>query len=117
MTADYIETSSSLDVAAMCWSNYENHHTVKYLVGITPNGNISFLSDTYGGRASDQSIVQDSTFLNHLEPGDHTMADRGFKIHDILAFCQCFLTISPSKHQNIQMSKNDFKATFKIANV
>ena len=45
------------------------------------------------------------------------MADRGFKIHDILAFYQCFLTIPPSKHQNIQMSKNDVNATSKIANV
>ena len=45
------------------------------------------------------------------------MADKGFKIHDILAFYQCFLTIPPSKHQNIQMSKNDVNATSKIANV
>ena len=106
-----------LDVAAMCWSNYKNQYTVKYLVGITPNGNISFLSDTCGGRASDQFIVQDSSFPSHLQPGDHIMEDRGFKIHDILAFYLCFLTIPPSKHQNIQMSKNDVKATSKIANV
>ena len=45
------------------------------------------------------------------------MVDRGFKVHDILAFYQCFLKIPPSKHQNIQMSKNDVKATSKIANV
>ena len=46
----FIEIPSNLDVAAMCWSSYKNHYTVKYLVGITPNGNISFLSDTYGER-------------------------------------------------------------------
>ena len=45
------------------------------------------------------------------------MADRGFKMHDILAFYQCFLTIPPSKHQNIQMSKNNVKATSRIANI
>ena len=45
------------------------------------------------------------------------MADRGFKMHGILAFYQCFLTIPLSKHQNIQMSKNDVKATSKITNV
>ena len=113
----FIETPSSLDVAAMCWSNYKNHYTVKYLVGITPNGNISFLSDTYGGRASDQITVQDSSFLSNLQPGDYIMADRSFKVHDILAFYQCFPTIHPSKHQNIQTSKNDVKATSEIANV
>ena len=73
-------------------------------------------SDTYGGRASNQFIVQDSRFLSHLQPGDHIMVGRGF-IHDTVAFYQCFLTIPPSKHQNIQMSKNDIKATSKIANV
>ena len=45
------------------------------------------------------------------------MADRGFKIHDILTFYQCFLTIPSSKHQNIQISKSDVKATSKIANI
>ena len=45
------------------------------------------------------------------------MADRSFKIHDILTFYQCFLTIPSSKHQNIQISKSDVKATSKIANI
>ena len=85
---------------------------MKYLVWITPYENISFLSDTYGERASNQFIVQDSSFLSHLQHGDHLMVDRGF-IHDIVAFYQCFLTIPPSKHQNIKMSKNDIKATSK----
>ena len=39
----YIQTPSSLDVAAMCWSEYKHHYTIKYLVGITPNGAISFV--------------------------------------------------------------------------
>ena len=96
----YIQTPSSLEVSAMCWSNYKHHSTVKYLVGITPNGTVSYLSDCYGGRASDQFIVKDSGFLNYLRPGDQVMADRGFKIHDMLAFYQCTLAIPPSKHTN-----------------
>ena len=71
----FIETPSSLDTSAMCWSNYKHHSTVKYLVGITPNGAVSYLSDCYGGRASDQFIVNDSNFLQYLRPCDEVMAD------------------------------------------
>ena len=45
------------------------------------------------------------------------MADRGFKIHDILAFYQCTLTIPPSKHTNLAMTASNVRNTSKIANV
>lgn len=113
----FIETPTSLDVAAMCWSNYKHHSTVKYLVGITPNGTAPYISDCYGGRASDQFIVNDSGCLKDLRPGDHVMADRGFKIHDTLAFYQSTLAIPPSKQNNLQMTAEDVKNTSRIANV
>ena len=116
-TEVYIETPSSLEIAAMCWSNYKQHYTVKFLIGITPNGAISFASPIYGGRASDAFIVKDCRFLNSLQPYDEVMADRGFKIHDLLSFHQCFLTIPPSKHTNLQMSPKEVKTTSRIANV
>jgi len=59
-TEFFIATPSSLEEAAMCWSNYKQHYTVKVLIGITPNGYISFVSDVYGGRASDVYIVDDT---------------------------------------------------------
>ena len=91
---------------------------MKYLVGITPNGGaICYVSDCYGGRASDKFIVEDSGFLRKLTLGDQIMADRGFKIHDILAFWQCSLVIPPSEHTNIQMTSGNVKTTSKIANV
>ena len=113
----FTETPSSLDVAAMCWSNYKHHSTIKYLIGITPNGAISYVSGGYGGRASDIFIVNNSGFLNFLQPGDQVMVDRGFKIQDILNFHQCTLCILPSKHTNLQMTKEDVAKTSKIANV
>ena len=82
-TEVFIETPSDLAVATQCWSDYKHHHTTKFLVGITPNGAISFLSDVYGGRASDLFIVQDCGFVNYLQPHDQVMVDRGFKIKRI----------------------------------
>ena len=101
-----IETPSSLELAATCWSNYKHHYTVKFLVGITPNGAISYLSKCYGGRATDIFITEDSGFVKKLLPGDQVMADRGFKIRELLAYYQCSLAIPPSASSSLQMSKS-----------
>ena len=101
----------------MCWSDYKYHSTIKYLIEITPNGAISYISNSYGGRASDSFIVKNSGVLNFIQPGDQVMADRGFKIQDILNFYQCTLCIPPSKDTNLQMTKVDVAKTTKIANV
>ena len=45
------------------------------------------------------------------------MADRGFKIQHMLAFYQCTLAISPSKHTNIDMTATDVHKTSRTANV
>jgi hypothetical protein len=113
----FIETPSSLEVQAACWSDYKHHCTFKFLIGITPNGLISFISECYGGRASDKFIVMDSKFLRMLEPYDQVMADRGFKIRDDLAMYQASLAIPPSAAKDQQMLGADVAETSKIANV
>ena len=44
----FIERPSSLIARAMTWSNYKHHNTVKFLIGITPQGVISFISKALG---------------------------------------------------------------------
>lgn len=92
-TEFFIATPSSLEAAALFWSNYKHHSTIKVLVGITLSGLINFVSDCNGGRAADKFIVQDSGFLQFLQPNDQIMADRGLKIEEMLAFYQCSLAI------------------------
>ena len=53
----FVETPSSLEVQAPCWSDYKH---------IMPNGLISFVSDCYGGRASGKFIVMERKFMNVL---------------------------------------------------
>lgn len=67
------------------YSNYKKHNTIKFLIGVTPNGSICFLSKCWGGRASDRCITVNSGFLNLLSSGDSVLADRGFTLSDDLA--------------------------------
>ena len=46
------------------FSKYKMHHTGKFLLAITPQGSICFISKGYGGRVSDVEIVRDCGILN-----------------------------------------------------
>ncbi len=116
-TGVVIETPTSLNFAAVCWSQYKHHYTVKFMVGVTPNSVVSFISDCHGGRTSDVFIVEDCGIAKKLLPNDQVMADRGFKIRDLLAYYQCSLCIPPSKHADFQMSKEDVAQASRIPNV
>ena len=52
------------------FSSYKNHYTVKFLIGITPHGSISFVSKAWGGKTSDKFLLR----------GDLVLEDRGFTI-------------------------------------
>ena len=84
-TEIFIERTHNLKARAETWSNYKHQNTMKYLIGITPAGAISFLSSGWGGRASDKVITLDSGFLGKLEHGDEILADRGFLVREDLA--------------------------------
>jgi len=67
------------------FSNYKNRNTAKALIGITPGGLVSFISDAYGGSASDRQIVERTNLRAITDPGDSVMADKGFDVQDLFA--------------------------------
>ena len=82
----FITRPSNLMARAQTYSNYKSHNTVKILVGITPQGSISFVSNAWGGRTSDKYLTVNCGILRKLVPGDLVIADRGFTIQESLMF-------------------------------
>ncbi len=79
---------------ASTYSQYKNQNTVKVMIGITPRGLITFVSQPYGGNTSDRHIAE-KEILDKIEPGDAVMVDRGFNIGDLLLQCGAKLHIPP----------------------
>ena len=113
----FTERPSSLIARAMTWSNYKHHNTVKFLIGVTPQGVISFISKGWGGRVSDKYLTENSGLLRKLLPGDIVLADRGFDIADSVGFYQARLHIPAFTRGKKQLSAEEVEETRKIANV
>lgn len=115
-TEIFIERPRDLMVQSMTWSSYKHHNTAKILVGITPRGKISYLSKAWGGRTSDNHIVNESGYLDLLDPYDQVLADKGFTIANQLLLKHAELIIPPGVKGQEQMLPIEVDKTKKVAN-
>ena len=106
-TEIFIEQPSDLLARAQTWSQYKHHNTIKLLIGITPQGTVSFLSKCWGGRASDKQITENSGLIQHLEPGDVIIADRGFTIDDYCRLAFSEVCIPPFTRGKVQFTRKE----------
>ena len=113
----FIQRPSSLQGQALTFSHYKHHNTFKVLIGISPGGVITFVSELWGGRISDQAITEKSGLLDLLEPGDNVMADRGFDVGNILQHRGVTLNIPPFLGQRDQLAIWEVEATRRIASL
>ena len=116
-TEIFTETPSSLPIQKATYSHYKHHNTLKGLIGISPTGVVTFISDLYAGSVSDREITRVSGLLDLLEPGDAITADKGFDIGYELMTHGVKLNMPPLARKHQQMSKRDVITTRHIASL
>lgn len=80
-----VEKSSNLQARKELYSNYKGRETIKFMVGLSPNLYVNYVSKAFGGRASDKFItLQSTSLLDALPEGSKVMVDRGFNVGDEL---------------------------------
>lgn len=99
--------TKAMVASANVFSNYKKHNTIKVLIGISASGGIIYVSEAFGGRASDKEIVKSSGFLGLIREGDFVMADRGFLIEDLLAPLNASIAYPAFKKKNQQLEPLD----------
>ena len=112
----FIEKPSNLLAKSCTWSQYKHYNTAKYLIGITPQDVISFISNGWGGRVSGKYIVENSGYLKYITPGDFVLADRGFDVADSLALFGATLDIPAFTRGKNQLAAVDIENTRRLAN-
>ena len=113
----FVDRPTDLLARAQTYSQYKHHNTVKYLIVITPQGTVSYISEGWGGRMSDKYITEHCSLLSNLVPGDTVLADRGFDISDSVGSYCSTLKIPAFTRGKGQLSCIEVKQTRKIANV
>ena len=103
-----IDRPANLLARAQTFSSYKNLNTKKVLIGITPQGTISFISQAWGGRTSEKYLTENCGLLDKLMPGDRIMADRGFIIAESVGLKQAKLVIPAFTKGKTQLDPVNF---------
>lgn len=106
-----IERPSPYEARSETLSQYKQSNTAKFLIGIAPQGVVTFISEGWGGRCSDKHITEHCGILDNLRPGDVVLADRGFNISD------CARLHIPAYTKGKKQLSAEVLSTRKLANV
>ncbi|KAM7297119.1 uncharacterized protein ISCGN_022272 [Ixodes scapularis] len=111
------QVPSSLVLQSASFSAYKSTNTFKGLVGISPDGAVTFVSQLFLGSMSDKECVRQSGFLQlAFDQRDSVMADKGFLISDLLTEINVELNIPPFLGQGT-FTENEVKETENIASL
>lgn len=88
-----IAKPSDIKAQSATFSTYKNKNTLKTMVGISPRGAVTHVSECYGGCASDRQIIERSSLMapGTFSPKDSIMADRGIMVQDLFASKDVFV--------------------------
>ncbi|CAN7987227.1 unnamed protein product [Ixodes pacificus] len=109
------EVPTSFVTQSELYSHYKSTPTFKGLVGVSPCGLLTFVSELFTGCTSDRECVIRSGFLElQFDHGDSVMADKGFRIEDLIEEKGVTLNI-PSFLKNGELTVKEVQKTQEIA--
>ena len=115
----FIQKPGDTKAQSTTYSSYESHNTAKVLVAISLSWTFTFVSDPWGGNASDICLTEHSGILDLIEKGDDMIADPGFNIRDLLTSKNGTLNMPRFTRRalngNKKLNINEIKQTRNIA--
>ncbi|CAB4065726.1 unnamed protein product [Lepeophtheirus salmonis] len=76
-----------------------NRYSFKFIFGIAPHGDITFISEIYGSSIGDSAALKSCSILNNLEPGDQVLSINKFReAEQNFETNQVKLVILPERH-------------------
>ncbi|XP_077381912.1 uncharacterized protein LOC144021455 isoform X2 [Festucalex cinctus] len=73
----FVDRTTNFTARAQTRTNSKHHKTLKYLIGVAPQGTITFISNGWDGRTSFKYITENCGILDNLLPNDIVLAERG----------------------------------------
>ncbi|XP_013393134.1 uncharacterized protein LOC106160908 [Lingula anatina] len=89
--------------------------TVKYLIGISPQGTVTCVSESCNFETSDRQIAEESGMLDNFQPGDFVMIDKRFSTDTAESFNLYQAELAGTTSGKIQLCPLDVKKKRKIA--
>ena len=87
------------------YSQYKSANTLKKLVVCIKSGSVSYISDAYGGAASDRYITEDCGVINKFNRGVVALVDRGFNVQDVFLKHHVTVAMPPFTKAKKQFTK------------
>ncbi|XP_070561662.1 uncharacterized protein [Ptychodera flava] len=114
-TEIFSERPSQLQTRKQTWSNYKHHDTFKFLIGVSAKGAICYVSNMWGGRASDKCITRNCGIMDEFEAGDSCIADRGFDMEAEFSTYGVNLIIPSFKASRSQLTGEEVSQSRRIS--
>ena len=88
---------------------------MKCLIAVTPTGGACFISDLYEGSIDGVSLFSQCGIIEHINPGEAVMVDKGFTVAELLLPKQATLFIPPFLGSRSQFTTEELILNKRIA--